>query len=144
MAGKDAVLSALGHTDLKESYIVTDAAKALTTAMSAVGVDRLAILSSTLVAPGGSVLTKIPRYITRHALNDSAAMERVVRSTDLAWTVVRLVRLTNKDQTAYRVFEGEPPSVSAAISRATVAAAVLDLVADESYVKETKCICGSH
>jgi len=101
----DAVLSALGHTDLKPSDMVTVAARALVSAMKATGVRRLLILSSTLVAPGGSFLTKIPRVLTRHPLHDSAEMEKVVARTDLDWTIVRLVRLTNKAESAYRIFE---------------------------------------
>lgn len=133
LVGTDAVLSAIGHTDLKRSDIVAVAARALIKAMRSTGVKRLLIVSSTLVSPGGSLLTKIPRILTRHALRDSAEMEKVVASTDLAWTIVRLVRLTNKIDTPYRIFENEPPSVGASISRKAVAACLLDLLSDPSY-----------
>jgi putative NADH-flavin reductase len=136
LVGTDAVLSTLGHTDLKPSDIVTVGARALITAMGSVGVKRLLILSSTLVSPGGSLLTTIPRILTRHALHDSAEMEKVVAPTDLAWTIVRLVRLTNKIETPYRIFENEPPSVSASISRKTVAACMLNLVSDPAYFQK--------
>lgn len=141
VTGSDAVLSALGHLDLKESHIVTEAAQALIRAMNARHVKRFMILSSTLVSPGGSFLTKIPRYLTRHALNDSAQMEKVVEPTHLAWTIVRLVRLNNKLAAPYRVFENEPPSVSPSISRKSVAACMLDLVSDQSYFQKTISIC---
>jgi putative NADH-flavin reductase len=137
LAGKDAVLSALGHTDLKESYLVTEAAAALLKAMHASAASRLVIVSSTLVAPGGSFLTRIPRYLTRHALNDSARMEKVIEPSEFAWTILRLVRLTNKPETPYRLFADEPPSVSASISRKTVAACMLDLVSDGSSLRKT-------
>jgi putative NADH-flavin reductase len=91
VAGHDAVVSTLGHTDLKPSSIVTDAARALIAVMAASSVKRLVIISSTLVAPGGSFLTKIPRYLTRYAIGDSADMELVVVQADLEWTIVRLV-----------------------------------------------------
>jgi putative NADH-flavin reductase len=133
LVSTDAVLSALGHTDLKPSDMVTVAASALINAMRATGVRRLLILSSTLVAPGGSFLTKIPRVLTRHALHDSAEMEKIIAPTDLDWTIVRLVRLTNKAESAYRIFENEPPSVSASISRKTAAACLLDLLSEPSY-----------
>jgi putative NADH-flavin reductase len=136
LAGTDAVLSALGHTDLKPSDLVTVAARALTTAMKSTGVNRLLILSSTLVSPGGSLLTKIPRILTRHALHDSAQMENIVAPTDLAWTIIRLVRLTNNGETPYRIFENEPPSVSASISRKTVAASMLNLLSEPLYARK--------
>jgi putative NADH-flavin reductase len=136
LTGTDAVLVALGHTDLKPSDIVTAAARALVTTMKSTGVNRLLILSSTLVSPGGSFLTRIPRILTRHALHDSAEMEKTIAPTDLAWTIVRLVRLTNKGETPYRIFENEPPSVSASISRKTVAACMLNLVSKPSYAQK--------
>src|SRR5271163_2270434 len=60
--GNDAVLSALGHPDLKESYLVTEGARTLIPVMHTSNVRRFMILSSTLVSPGGSFVTKIPRY----------------------------------------------------------------------------------
>jgi putative NADH-flavin reductase len=137
LAGQDAALSTLGHMDLKESHMVTEAAQALIAAMNANNVKRLLILSSTLVSPEGSFLTKIPRYITRHALTDSAEMEKIVESSSLAWTIVRLVRLTNKEETPYRLLENEPSSLTASISRKTVAACMLHLLSDQSYFRRT-------
>jgi putative NADH-flavin reductase len=143
LSGIDAVLSTLGHTDLKESSIVTDSARTLIQAMKVTNVKRFAIISSTLVAPGGSFLTKIPRVITRHAIHDSAEMEKVIRPTDLAWTIVRLVRLTNKEETPYRIFDDEPPSITASISRKTVAKCMLDLVSDQVFFQKTIGISAS-
>jgi len=139
----DAVLSTLGHLDLKESYVVTDGARTVVRVMKTAKAKRLMILSSTLVVPGGSFLTRLPRYITRHALNDSKQMEGVVEISDVAWTIVRLVRLTNGVIAPYRIFESEPPSVSATISRKSVAACMLDLVANESYFQKTIGICAA-
>jgi putative NADH-flavin reductase len=141
VTGNDAVLSALGHPDLRESYLVTEAARTLITVMNTSNVKRFMILSSTLVSPGGSFMTKIPRYLTRHALNDSAQMEKIVGPSNLAWTIVRLVRLTNKSAASYRIFENEPPAVSPSISRKSVAVCMLDLVSDQSYFKKTISIC---
>lgn len=137
LAGKDAVFSTLGHKDLKPSDIVTVGARALIASMSRTGVKRLVIISSTLVAPGGSFLTRIPRYLTRHAIGDSANMEKVINAAPLDWTILRLVRLTNAAQSPYRVFEDEPPTVSASISRSTVARCMLDLVGAERYRRKT-------
>jgi putative NADH-flavin reductase len=137
VAGKDAVLSALGHVDLKASLLVTESARALIKALNGGRATRVVIVSSTLVAPGGSFLTKIPRLITRHALSDSAQMEVVVRASDIDWTLLRLVRLTNKPETSYRIFADEPPSVTAAISRKSVAACMLEVVSNRSYSRKT-------
>lgn len=137
MAGKDAVLSVIGHTDLKASNLVTEGADALAQAMRG-RVRRLVIISSTLVGPGGGFLTRIPRLITRHALRDSAQMERVIeQQAGLDWTILRLVRLTSGDLSPYHLFDDEPPAVSPSVSRATVASCMLDLAVNAIHLKRT-------
>jgi len=104
-------------------------------------VSRLVIVSSTLVGPGGGFLTRIPRLITRHALRDSAEMEKVVeQQSALEWTILRLSRLTSNGVTPYHLFDDEAPSVTASVSRATVACCMLDVVADASHVRRTIAI----
>jgi putative NADH-flavin reductase len=137
LPGHDAAVSVLGHADLKPGSFVTAGAAALVQAMKRLGMRRMLIISSTLVAPGGSFLTGIPRRLTRHALVDSATMELVIETTPLDWTIVRLVRLTNGPLAPYRVFEPEPPSVTASISRASVAACLLNLVDDRTAFRKT-------
>jgi putative NADH-flavin reductase len=132
LPGHDAVLSILGHPDLKPSMLVTDAARALTAAMLASDVKRLVIVSTTLLSPGGGLLTKIPLYLTRHAITDSAAMEEVVRSTPLSWTILRLVRLTNGKAAPYRIFDERPPNVFESLSRKSAATCMLDLARDSA------------
>ncbi|MDB4996665.1 MAG: Flavin reductase, partial [Myxococcaceae bacterium] len=89
--GADAVISTLGHTDLGRSTIVADAARVLVSSMATTRVRRVALVSTTLVVPGGGALANLPRWITRHALADSIATEALVTATDLDWTIVRLV-----------------------------------------------------
>lgn len=132
--GTDAVLSTLGHTDLGPSTLVTDAARVLARAMKHAGPSKLAIVSTTLVLPGGGVLTRLPKWITRHALADSSAMEAFLRTTDLDWTSLRLVRLTNGDKADYATFDG-PASVFEHLPRASAAACLLDVVHDGSFAR---------
>jgi putative NADH-flavin reductase len=141
--GHDAIVSLLGHKDLKRSLFVSEAASALVAAMKVNGVARLLAISSTLVAPGGSFLTNIPRAITRHALKDSAEMEKIIGRSSLDWTVVRLARLTSKADAPYRLFDNEPPNVSASVSRATVAKCMLDLVENRSYYQRIVSVCAT-
>jgi hypothetical protein len=129
--------------DLKESLFVSQAAGALVAAMNVTGVARLLTISSTLVAPGGSFLTKIPRVITKHAINDSAEMEKIIGRTSLDWTILRLVRLTSNADTPYRLFDNEPPNVSASVSRTTVAKCMLDLIENRTYYKRIISVCAT-
>jgi putative NADH-flavin reductase len=127
-----AVISTLGHTNLADSSIVADAALATLRAMAAQGAQRLLIISTTLVAPGGSFLTAIPRYITRHAIRDSADTESVVCQSPLTWTVLRLPRLTNSELSPYAVSDEEAPSISVSVARQTVAECLLDFIEDSN------------
>lgn len=136
LSGADAVLSTLGHTDLGPSTVVTDAARVLSAAMKPSGVRRLVVVSTTLVLPGGGVLANLPKWITRHALADSRAMEELVATTDLDWTALRLVRLTNGALEPYRTFDG-PASVFEHLSRASAAACMLDAVRDETLARRS-------
>lgn len=136
LSGADAVLSTLGHTDLGPSTVVTDAARVLSAAMKPSGVRRLVVVSTTLVLPGGGVLANLPKWITRHALADSRAMEELVANTDLDWTALRLVRLTNGALEPYRTFDG-PASVFEHLSRASAAACMLDAVRDETLARRS-------
>ncbi len=141
--GTEAVISTLGHTDLGVSSLVTDAARTTIEAMRASSVRRFMIISSTLVVPGGSFLTAIPRYLTRHALGDSAAMETVVGGSELDWTILRLSRLTNGAVSLYRLFENEPPGVTASVSRKTVAACILDRISDVETFGKALGVCAT-
>ena len=135
LEGVDAVLSTLGHTDLGPSTLVADAARVLTEAMLRARVRRVAFVSTTLVLPGGGLLVHLPKWITRHAVADSAAMEASLVATDLDWSVLRLVRLTNGPNAPYRTFEG-PASVFAHLSRASAAACVLDVVKGDGFARK--------
>lgn len=134
LEGAHAVLSTLGHTGLGPSSVVTDGARVLASAMSDSGVRRLAIVSTTLVLAGGGMLARLPKWLTRHAVSDSSAMESLLRATELAWTSLRLVRLTNGPVAPYRTFEG-PATVFEHLSRKSAAACLLDCVGNEALAR---------
>jgi hypothetical protein len=62
-------------------------------------------------------------------------MEDLVRATPLAWTIVRLVRLTDGDAVAYEIFDERPPSVLESLSRKSAATCMLDLARDAAHAR---------
>jgi hypothetical protein len=102
--------------------------------MATARVRRVALVSTTLVVPGGGALANLPRWITRHALADSIATEALVAATDLDWTIVRLVRLTNGAREPYATFDG-PATVFDHLPRASAAACMLDVVRDDAFAR---------
>ncbi len=78
--------------------------------------------------------------VLRKAIQDKEEQEKIIRATDLDWTIVRPGGLTDGPQTGtYRI--GVDQSISAGqVSRADVAAFVLKQLDDSTYLRMTPAI----
>jgi hypothetical protein len=74
------------------------------------------------------------KLLAREALADAETHVEHVRTSDRDWTVVRAPRLTEGEPEGYR--HGDIALGFEAVSRADVAAFVLECVEDERYVGE--------
>ncbi|MFI6603212.1 NAD(P)-dependent oxidoreductase [Nonomuraea sp. NPDC050536] len=107
MSGHDAVLSCLGTRDRKHPTTVYSQGTAnIIDAMNLAGVRRLVCLSSAgLEIPPGTPLGQrlVTRYVIqrlyRYGYADMAVMERIVRASDLDWTIIRPPMLTDSPST---------------------------------------------
>jgi len=129
MVGHDVVISALGPPGLGRSTILSDAARATVRAMKGAGVQRLLVASvGMLFDDAGTIGLILRRTILRNIARDSAAMEGILESSGLDWTIARPPRLTNGPLTeGYVTADGRVPSDSRlSMSRADVAAFLLD------------------
>src|SRR5438552_2231207 len=121
MQNHDAVTSTLGPREVFEpSSMLHDSAVAITRAMDRAGVKRLAVLSAAAHFPG--IPNRIASFIMRNHMRDSLAMEEIVRSNGLEWTIARPPRLTQDDYLTYRSREGAAPKMGFTVSRKAVAA----------------------
>ena len=126
LSGVDAVISALGAA---KGTVITDATRALIAAADAQGVKRVIIMSSFAVLTGR--LSGPARLMTGMLLGasvrDKAAAEELLRASDLDWTVVHAVRLTNGPATgtAKAVPDSATLKLGNSISRADVASWML-------------------
>jgi Putative NADH-flavin reductase len=101
MQNHDAVISTLGPREVfKPSSMLHDSALAATRAMDRAGVKRLVVLSAAAHFPG--IPNRIASFIMRNHMRDSLAMEEIVRSNGLEWTIARPPRLTQDDYLTYR------------------------------------------
>lgn len=135
----DAVLSAIGPSPregLRPSTLLTDAARATVTAMSDSGVARLAIVSAALLFPEDGLYFAFFRWLTRHHLHDLRAMENIVQTNGLAWTIARPPRLTKSSDPTFSSRTNALPHHSRSISFRAVAAFMLDAVEQKSHVNE--------
>jgi putative NADH-flavin reductase len=96
LPGHDAVLSVLGTRGLGASKVLDESSRATIGAMRKAGVRRLVILSSALLDKNIGLIDKIVgRTILRHFSSDQRAMEKLVMSSKLDWTVLRPPRMSD-------------------------------------------------
>lgn len=148
MAGQEAVLCALGHKRwLGPSRILSEGTRHLLAAMERHGVRRL--VAETALGIGdswwrmGVYYTLLVRpFILPFYFHDKVRQEAVIRASGADWTIVRPGALTNDPRTG-RVRHG--PGVghwlwTVRVSRADVAAFMLDQLDDASHLQATVAI----
>ncbi len=143
VAGQEAVLSAIGagraRTRLRE-YGTSN----IIDAMEKAGVRRLVSLSSLGIGDSRSNLPFVLRYVIfptllRHTMADHERQERVVRQSNLDWTIVRPSYLTDGPLTGTYLhgFSVTERNLKGRIARADVADFMLKQLEDNRYVHET-------
>lgn len=146
VAGRDAVLSALGAPGNKAAGIASSGTAAILRAMEAGGVRRYVGVSAAPVGPAAEgegvfqrrVMLPLVRRALRAVYADLAVMEDAVRAADVDWTIVRPPRLTDKAaKGTYQQVTGGNVARSHLIPRADLAAAMLAMVEDPATVKQT-------
>ena len=137
IAGRDAVISALGHRGGRgPTTVCFDGAVSLATAAREVGLRRVL-----LVSVSGGYIEKNDDAVTRWAVKpllqrilkngfaDADAMEHEIRASGLDWTIVRPPRLTNGPRTGrYRTAAAVGIRGGYTAARADVADCLLHLV----------------
>jgi len=146
VATADAVLSALGPRGAKTPGLLASAASAVTQAMTKSGARRLICVSAAgaFIAADRdtSALVRLilPRVLAR-PFADVRRMEAAVRATNLHWTLVRPVRLTNKPLTGtHRVRPDVPPPHARTIGRADVAQFILTVLGNDGWLKSAPAL----
>jgi putative NADH-flavin reductase len=145
-AAPDAVLSALGtRFSRKEVRLYSDGTAHIVTAMRRAGVDRLLVVSSSVLDPRwrpsnafffNNVLDPLfNRRAGRTVHDDMRRMETLVSTTDLAWTLVRPSGLFNHP-TITRYTRTTSPADGLFTARADLAAAMLAELTDNDYMRE--------
>ncbi|HEY1216786.1 MAG TPA: SDR family oxidoreductase [Bryobacteraceae bacterium] len=142
LKGHDAVLSAFGPRvpiAKADEHLLRDFAAALIPAMLRADVKRLIVESSAFLFKD-SVIP--PTYIVGRLLfpsvvADASAMEEIVRSSPLEWTLIRPPRLTDGPHSRkYRVREGHLPRFGFSISRADVADCFLRALGEKKWIRK--------
>ena len=129
LAGKTAVISALGTTSTQPTTLYSEGNAILLQEMKKAGVKRAFFIS----ASGLDINLTHPfivRWFTKNVLQrilrnmyaDIRVMERIVKTSDACWTIIRPPRLTDKPVTGhYRIAIDKTLDRAYAIARADVA-----------------------
>lgn len=144
--GCDAVISVIGHVKGSYSRVQTKSINNVIAAMKAHQIKRVISLTGTGVrVPGDqpSLIDKLMNtavtIIDRQRVEDGIAHFEVLKNSNLDWTVVRVLKLTNSTKSQTWRFSATGPAKTF-IARREVAKAIAQILEDDSFVKEAPII----
>jgi len=146
VSGQDVVISALGRRNsFKSDHLIERSMQAIVSSMERAGVRRLIVVSALGVGESRRDAPLIPRIMYRVLLSDifadKKAAEDKVRSSNLDWTFVYPVLLTEGSMTgAYRVGERLELHGLPKISRSDVAHFILTEIGNRTFVRKVAVI----
>ncbi|WP_433128698.1 NAD(P)-dependent oxidoreductase [Micromonospora sp. CA-240977] len=150
VGGADVVLSTLGAPFTRQPVTLYSRSTArVLAAMRREGLRRLVVVSSSATEPhhhaeGGFFLNRVIQplvtaTIGKSTYDDMRAMETLVRTSDLDWTIVRPSGLFDSDSvTRYRLSEDRSDGVFT--SRADLAACLLAQATDTAWIARTVAV----
>lgn len=143
VADRDAAVFTVGSAGLAKTDVRTVGTRNVVRALERADRGRLVVQSTIGIGDSAAALSPMYRFVLvplllRRAFADHAGQERVVRASDVDWTVVRAAVLTDGPRTdAYH--HGFPPGDRAAagkISRGDVAAFLLRQLTEPTYLRQ--------
>lgn len=145
--GADAVVNVLGHADGSPPDVLSRAVGNILSAMDEHGVDRLVHLTGAGVRqpadePGilGRILGWTLGILQADLLQDSRMAAERIQDSDVDWTIVRAVRLTDGDPTGSVTAGFLGSDMGITVPRADVARFLLDEVADPRWTHEAPAV----
>ncbi|MEU8613623.1 NAD(P)-binding oxidoreductase [Actinoplanes sp. NPDC048791] len=141
VAGRDVVISALGHRPGAHEPVCAPAAESIIQAMRAAGVRRLVVVTAAghiKDSHDGFVTARILKpllwWFLRAAWTDFVATDRIVAASGLDWTIMRPPRLTDGGARPYRTALDHTVRGGSSISRTDLATATLAAATDPATV----------
>jgi putative NADH-flavin reductase len=146
VAGREAIIGALGIRRGSPKTLVADGTRHILDAMERHGVRRYVGLSAYGAGDSrdGSLFVRFTWLLLRPNLEDKERHEELVRASGLDWTLVRPPRLTDAPASGrFRTGTDLEMRLTSKVSRADVAAFMLDQLTDPTFVRRTPAIVGT-
>lgn len=144
LAGSEAVCCSLGHTANNPDNVVSEGTRNIVECMQKQGIQRLVVVSALGVGESQDQVSlafkMMMKTVLRKAYEDKERQEQIVRESDLDWIIVRPGGLTNAPATGEYQFGLDPSISGGQVSRADVAAFVLQQLTDDSFLQQTPAI----
>ena len=142
--GQDAVVCALGSSELTSTTVRSDGTKNIIKAMEENQVKRLVIVSAMGVGESWDTLSAINKFffatLLKSSREDHEAQEAAVKESGLDWTIIRPSGLTDTPLTkTYSIGENILAKTSK-ISRADVAHAILKDLMENKFLQKAVTI----
>lgn len=141
---QDVVISALGVSQpLKNDQVVVEGIRNIIRAMQEMKVNRLIYLSFIGVGVGrkdaGFLIKNIISKIVRKEIEDHAEKERLIKNSQLEWTIIHPPKLTNDPgKNNYRTGENiKANQILPTLSRVDLADFMLKQVKDKNFIHKT-------
>lgn len=143
--GADAVVVSLGNTANNPDYVVSQGTKVIVDAMQQAGTPRRIVVVSSLGV--GDSIDQVPfafkmlmKTVLKKAMDDKERQEALVQQSGLDWTIVRPGGLTDGPATGQAKAGLDAKITAGQVSRADVAAFVLQQLADDTYLHQAPAI----
>ena len=145
VAGCDTVVSLIGHSRKSASWVQTETTQSLVAACKQHNIQRLISLTGTGVRFSGDQPSVIDRFlnfviakIDPNRIADGISHAEVLKQSDLEWTIVRVLKLTNGPAQSYTLSQSGPARLFTA--RYTIAEVVCDLLASNIFLRQAPII----
>ena len=143
--GQDVVVSLMGHVKGSPEHLQTDAMKALYKAMKSENINRCISLTGTGVRLPNDKVTLVDKILNSTIsvidpvrIRDGKDHVSFLQQTDLAWTVLRVLKLQNIKPRPFRLSQNGP--TKNVVGRKEVARAILEVIEQESFICQAPMI----
>lgn len=146
--GADVVVSLIGHVKNSPASVQTDSIKTIAKVMKEYGLRRIISLTGTGVRLTGDtpsfidkVLNICIRLVDPHRINDGVEHVKFLMSSNLNWTIIRVLKLTNGTSQGTVKFSLHGPA-ELLTSRVRVARGIVQIINNDLYNQQAPIVQG--